>query len=390
MLIKVLIFPFFSKTSQLAKVIFFVLYFERSSSLFLHCVDSRLEESGSWYSRFHLGPFSPNSSLQIGTRLRRSLLNDLIQTFVVAVELDGVVHEFSRLPGVREPVLDLLFHFQKLTFYAPSLKFQEMVVVPFLFFGPGTFYAKDILWPSEIHCRKPKGILVTLSEGSTLSGRILVQKNCVLNSAKKVGQFIQLSEFFFSEYFNKKFSDCYPWLSTGFSLNIVERVGFRIECIRSSIREDEVLIFEILTNGSISPRFALHEATLILACKFSVIANVTLSPKYFVNINRKSFCKKFSFFSKKNNFRYCKRFGKIFYSVFNFGFSNFQESFGLDLGNLLLSKERYFEFRILGFQTLGQLLERLSSNFYSFPYILEHQRWQAFFRLGISSLLNFL
>jgi hypothetical protein len=57
MLIKVLIFRFSFKTFPLAKVISFVLYSEESSSLFLHCVDSRLEENGSWYSRFHLGPF---------------------------------------------------------------------------------------------------------------------------------------------------------------------------------------------------------------------------------------------------------------------------------------------------------------------------------------------
>ena len=133
MLIKVLIFRFSFKTFPLAKVIFFVLYFERSSSLFLHCVDSRFEENGSWHSRFHLGPFFPNSRLQVGTRLRRSLLNDFVQTFVVAVELDGAVHEFSRVPGVKESVLDLLFQFRKITFYAPFINFQEIVVVPFLF-----------------------------------------------------------------------------------------------------------------------------------------------------------------------------------------------------------------------------------------------------------------
>jgi DNA-directed RNA polymerase alpha subunit len=334
--------------------------------------------------------FFPNSRLQVGTRLRRSLLNDLVQTFVVAVELDGAVHEFSRLPGVKESVLDLLFQFRKITFYAPSLKFQEIVVVPFLFFGPGTFYAKDIPWPYEIHCRKPKDSLGTLSSGSVLSGRILLQKNCVLNSAKKVGQPIQLSTFSSSECFNKKSWENYPWLSTGFSTSSVERVGFRIEYIRSSIPEDEVLIFEVLTNGSISPRFALYEAALALTCKFSAIANVALPLKHCININQKSFRKKFSSFSKKTGLQHKKHIGKTLYSVFNSGFLDFQESFSLDLGNLLLSKERYFEFRTLGFQTLGQLLERLSSDFYLFPYTLERQRWQAFFRLGIFSPPNSL
>jgi DNA-directed RNA polymerase alpha subunit len=365
---------------------FFVSCFEENSSIFLHCVDSRLEENGNWYSRFHVGPFLPNSRLQVGTRLRRSLLNDLIQTFVVAVELDGAVHEFSHLPGVSEPVLDLLFQFRKITFFAPFLEFQEIVVVPFLFFGPGTFYAKDIPWPFGIQCSDPKGLLRTLSSGSVLRGRILIQKNCVSNSAKKVGQPIRLSDFSPSKHSNEKFWGHYPWLSIGFPPLVVERVGFRIECIGSSNQENEVLIFEILTNGVLSPRSALHEAALVLVYKFSAVANVTLPPRYHTDANQKRFHKKFSFFSDKTEIKRDKRFGKTLYSIFDIGFSNFQEPFGLDLGNLSLDKERYSEFRTLGFYTLGQLLDRLSSDFYSFPYLLEQKRQQAFSRLGISSL----
>jgi DNA-directed RNA polymerase subunit alpha len=172
-------------------------YFEDNLSIFLHCVDSRLEENGNWYSRFHVGPFLPNSGLQIGTRLRRSLLNDLVQTSVVAVELDGAIHEFSRLPGVHEPVLDLLLHFRKIALYAPSLKFRERIIVTFRFFGPGTFYSKDIPWPYGVQCRKPKDLLVTLSAGSVVQGRILVRRDYVSSSAKKVGQPVHLSDFFF-------------------------------------------------------------------------------------------------------------------------------------------------------------------------------------------------
>ena len=369
---------------------FFISCFEGNSSIFLHCIDSRFEEGGGWYSRFYIGPFLPNSRLQIGTRVRRSLLNDLTQTFVAAVELDGAVHEFSRLTGVQEPVLDLLFQFRKITFYAPFLKFQEIVIVPFLFFGPGTFYAKDIFFPSGIQCNEPKNVLRTLSLDSVLRGRILIQKNCTSNSIKKVGQFVRLSDFFFSRLLNKKFWRHYSWLGIGFSPPVVDRVGFRIEYIESFGQENEVLIFEICTSGVISPRCVLHEATVVLICKFSTIADVTFPLKYSMSVNQKSFRKKFSFFSCRSGVRHHKRFGKIFYSIFNVSFSDFQEPFGLDLGNLALSKERYSEFRNLGFHTLGQLLERLSSDFYSFPYFLKRQRQQAFFRLGISSLLNFL
>jgi hypothetical protein len=64
-----------------------------------------------------------------------------------------------------------------------------------------------------------------------------------------VGQPVYLEEFFSSKCFNKKFPTRYPWFSVGFSLNSVERVGFRIERIEFSDQKNEILIFEILING---------------------------------------------------------------------------------------------------------------------------------------------
>jgi DNA-directed RNA polymerase alpha subunit len=390
MVIKILSFYFFSKASPIVKIISFASYSEESSSVFLHCVDSRIEEDGNWYSRFHIGPFLPNSGIQIGTRLRRSLLNDLVQTSVIALELDGAIHEFSRLPGVSEPVLGLLFQFRKIALCAPFLEFQNTAVVPFFFFGPGTFYAKDIPWPPGIQCRKLKDSLVTLSSGSILQGRILIRKDCISGSAKKVGQPVHLEEFSSFKRFNEKLLEPYSWLSVGFPPKSVERVGFRIECLESLDQKNETLIFEILTNRTISPRFALHEAALILTSKFSAIANVTSTTDYYVNASRKALRKKFSFLSNGKDECYHKRSGQTLYSIFDTSFSSFQEPVRIDLRNLDLSKERYSEFRNLGFQTLRQLLERLVSDFYSFPYSLEQQRRQAFFRLGIFSLFDFL
>jgi DNA-directed RNA polymerase alpha subunit len=115
---------------------------KKERTLFLHCVDSRLEENGGWFSRFHLGPLYRGSRLQIGTRLRRTLLNDISQTSVIAVKLDRVQHEFSRLPGVHESILDLLFQFRKIALNEPFLKIGDTIVIPFFFLWPGNFLCK--------------------------------------------------------------------------------------------------------------------------------------------------------------------------------------------------------------------------------------------------------
>jgi DNA-directed RNA polymerase alpha subunit len=160
----------------------------KNDSFFIHCVDSHLKENGKWYSRFHIGPFTTGSSLQIGTRFRRSLHNDLIQVFVSRIELDGVTHEFARLTGVYDPILELLFQFRKVALYAPFLKKSETIITPILIFGSGTFYAKDIRWPSGVECSNPHLLLFTLAKGRIIRGHVIIQKNGLLRYVAVVGE----------------------------------------------------------------------------------------------------------------------------------------------------------------------------------------------------------
>merc|ERR1712138_267345 len=138
-----------------------------------------------------------------------------------------------------------------------------MVIIPFISFGSGTLYAKDISWPKRIICRNPEISLATLGPGSLLRGSILIQKTCRKELSVKVGQ---PSHF---ERFNN-----HPWLSLGIITRPVEQVGFHIELIRLSKNNGEILIFEILTNGRISPRQALHDSSLHLVHKFRSISNL--------------------------------------------------------------------------------------------------------------------
>jgi DNA-directed RNA polymerase alpha subunit len=361
--------------------------------LFLHCVDSRVEENGSWYSRFHLGPFDAGSRLQIGTRLRRSLLNDLSQPVVIAVKINGAIHEFSRISGIHEPVLDILFQFRKIALNAPFLKLGEIVIVPFLFYGPGIFYSSDISWPNGIKCRNPKTYLGTLAPGAFICGRLLIQKIYPQNVAQNISDLFYIGKTFSFE--DKKYkkniemSSPYPWFRLGFPNSLVKRVGFRIEPLASLNPQNEILIFEIVTNGRISPRQVLRESRILLAYKFSCISYL-LNPFYYIDPNikprenngkentplfySKRFYQKFRSLSKKN---------LDFSTLFNLGFSNFREPLNLDLGNLELSKERYCELQSLGFKTLGQLLERLAFESHTFSPKVKKQRQKSLFYLGI-------
>lgn len=355
---------------------------------YLHCVDSRLEENGRWFSRFHIGPFFIGSRLQIGTRIRRSLLNDLIQTSVIAVKLDGAKHEFSRLSGSHESVLDLLFQFRKITINAPFIKIGDTIIVPFIFYGPGIFYVNDIPWPSKLNIGNPMIYLVSLAPGSILRGRILVKKNLNSNlNSKNLFRFGKTLPFN-NNNSKKRISTTFPWIRLGYPSRLIKRVGFRIESIEPVSRKNEILILEILTNGGLSPRIALREASLRLTHKFSLISSLILP-----------FLQKTRYHSKTNKYllinysdkKFNEKFKKVLRlksfntkSFFN-SYSSIPKPFILDLGNLDLSKERYIELQNFGLKTIDQLLERLSFDSYCFSPILKKQRQESLFYIGFFS-----
>ena len=144
---------------------------------FLHCVDFRIETNVDFYSRFHIGPFVKSSRVNIGTMLRRSLINDLKHTSIIAIEIEGVQHEFFRLYGIYDNLLDLLFQFRKRFLCSSFLRLREIITIPFLFFGPGIFYTKDILWPIRVLCQDPNILLTIISASKKIRGQILIQKN---------------------------------------------------------------------------------------------------------------------------------------------------------------------------------------------------------------------
>ena len=372
------------------KIVLSFLTKKNENNLFLHCIDSRLEENGTWFSRFHLGPLYIGSRLQIGTRLRRTLLNDLNQTSITAIKLDGIKHEFSRISGTHESTLDLLFQFRKVALNAPYMKIGENIVVPFFFYGPGIFYAKDISWPNKIKCRNPMTYLMSLSPGAIVRGRLLVKKNLRLKQNSK--DLVSLGKTSpFENAISKKNDNkipIFPWLRLGYPIRLVKRVGFRIESLEPINRQNEVLIIEVFTNGSISPREALNEASLLLTYKFSLITHLIIPT---LNKNQYLIGKKISRnYSSKTFQNKVKKLIKTKKNInfFTNGYSYFQKPFNLDLGNLDLSKERYHELQNFGLKTLGQLLERLAFESYYFSSNLKKQRQESLFNLGFFSLSN--
>ena len=84
------------------------------NKFFICCKESRIESPTSFYGCFYIGPFDDSLSQTLAHNIRRTLLSQLSGFAITAVEIDGVLHKFSNLPGIKENVLDILCNVQNL------------------------------------------------------------------------------------------------------------------------------------------------------------------------------------------------------------------------------------------------------------------------------------
>ena len=77
---------------------------------FLSAIESRVQEKGELYARFHLGSFVSGQALTVANALRRTLLAEISGIVITSVEIEGVNHEFATLPGVYENVLNIILN----------------------------------------------------------------------------------------------------------------------------------------------------------------------------------------------------------------------------------------------------------------------------------------
>jgi DNA-directed RNA polymerase alpha subunit len=222
-----------------------------------------------------------------------------------------------------------------------------------------------------------------------MRGRFLVKKNLRSNqNPKNLHIFGKTLPFKTKKLQTQKTLPTIPWISLGCPIRLIKRIGFRIESLEPLNKQNEILVFEIFTNGRLSPRQALREASLLLTHKFSSIAYLIMPFLHTTQYLSKRKKNTLHWYSDKKFNRKLKKVITTKQTNINFfdnGYSYFQTPFNLDLGNLELSKERYNELQGFGLKTLGQLLERLAFESYCFSPTLKKQRQETLFYIGFFS-----
>jgi DNA-directed RNA polymerase subunit alpha len=218
----------------------------------VQCLQSKVQTSTDHYSKYSIGPFIKGQSTTVGNTLRRVLLSNLQGLAIIGVRITGINHEFSTVPNVKEDVIDILLNLKQIIL---SGTITEPTLARLIVKNAGIVTASDIKLPSNITLVDPRQYIATLNTNGNLEMEFLIARgqnylsNSVVDSVVPAG-FLGVDAIFMP----------------------VKKVNFFVETSRStSSSELESLIFEIWTNGSITPAEALSSSAEILENTFRLL-----------------------------------------------------------------------------------------------------------------------
>jgi DNA-directed RNA polymerase alpha subunit len=156
-----------------------------SKNYFMSCKESIIINNRSFYSRFYLGPFDSGQSITVANAIRRTLLSELSGLAITTVEIEGVTHEYSSIPGVKDTVLDILLNLKEIVIKSNYILDVENGEGFIQVRGPGVIRAADIKLPSYLLCVDPDQYIATLSDDGVLNIKISITSGkSYLNQSK--------------------------------------------------------------------------------------------------------------------------------------------------------------------------------------------------------------
>jgi DNA-directed RNA polymerase subunit alpha len=191
-------------------------------------------------------PLERGFGVTLGNALRRVLLSSLQGAAVTAIQIDGVVHEFSSLEGVREDVVDIVLNIKQLALRMHAEGPKRMTLRAT---GPGPVTAGQIDAPADIEVLNPDHVICTLDEGASVRMELTVQTGKGYVAAE----------------FNRPEDAPIGLIAVDALYSPVKRVAYRVEPTRQGQSLDyDKLIMEVETNGAVSPVDAVAYASRIL------------------------------------------------------------------------------------------------------------------------------
>src|SRR6478672_11204332 len=223
-------------------------------------LDVDKESLSTSYGKFVAKPLERGYGLTLGNSLRRVLLSSLQGAAITAIKIDGVVHEFTPMPDVKEDVAEIILNLKEVRFRLHS----ESATVVIDKTGPCEVKASDIIVSEQVQVLNPDQIIATLGKGGKLRAEIQVARGRGYRAAE-----------------NNKTDDMpVGWIPVDSFFSPIRRVNYTVTQSRVGQRTDfDKLTLEVWTDGSVQPEDAVSLGSKILKDQLSVFLNFEEEPE---------------------------------------------------------------------------------------------------------------
>jgi DNA-directed RNA polymerase subunit alpha len=209
------------------------------------------------YGKFVVTPLDRGLGTTLGNALRRVLISSLPGCAVSSVKIDGVLHEFSTIEGVKEDVTEIVLNLKQLhpKLYCP----ESEKIVRINATGPKVVTANDIIHDADVEIINPDLVIATLNDGAYLGMEIVISKGKGYVPAAQ----------------NKLKTNIIGQIAIDSLFTPIEKVNFTVEPTRvgQSIDHDK-LTLEVWTNGTIKPDAAVSNAAKQLSDYMTLFINL--------------------------------------------------------------------------------------------------------------------
>jgi DNA-directed RNA polymerase subunit alpha len=206
-----------------------------------------VEKADDRHGIFTIEPLDKGFGYTFGNGLRRVLLSSLGGAAVTSVRIEGVAHEFSSVPGVKEDVTDIILNLKDLVVRMHTD--ADEVEAPLVATGPGEVKAKDIDLPSGVEILNPEVPIATLEKKTKLEIYLTIGRGRGYSPAEE----------------NKSDEQPIGVIPIDSIFSPIRRASYAVATARVGQRTDfDKLSLDLETDGSIEPAAALREASEIL------------------------------------------------------------------------------------------------------------------------------
>lgn len=218
-------------------------------------IDVETETLTPTYGKFTAQPFERGFATTVGNALRRCLLSSIEGAAITAIKIEGVLHEFSSIPGVVEDVTDIILNLKQVPIRLSS---NESRVVTLDIEKSGEVTAAALEGEPQIEIIDPAVHIATLNrEGRLKLEAVISQGRGYISAEKNVDETLGIG-----------------WIPVDSAHSPVRRVNYRVESARLGRTTDyERLVLEVWTNGTVTPQEAVSLAALLLRNHLSIFVD---------------------------------------------------------------------------------------------------------------------